>query len=200
MEMETIIANSFRNFHAKGLDYICLARSKDITVKAYFFEGDLINAAEIVHPHDHRYDFSTEVLWGSVRNKVWTETTERPDAIPFHRFSYHTPLNGGNGFTWDRQTWLKLSTRALYARMGRYTSGYDAVHTLEDVTRGTVLLLWQYRDVLPDHVPSHTYGRDREPPSLSGLYDKHTPDQIRFRLRQLETLRPGICSYYGVAA
>lgn len=36
-----ICANSFRNFHTKGFDYLCVKRSAELTRKVYFFEGNL---------------------------------------------------------------------------------------------------------------------------------------------------------------
>lgn len=62
VHLDEILAHSFTDFHAKGLDYLCLLRSPEITVKAYFFEGDVASAPEVVVPHDHRYCFNTRVL------------------------------------------------------------------------------------------------------------------------------------------
>ena len=59
VSMEEVLANSFRDFHAKGLDYVCLKRRPSETVKLYFFDGDVSKLPEVVNPHDHRYDFST---------------------------------------------------------------------------------------------------------------------------------------------
>lgn len=39
-DMAEVLANSYRDFHAKGLDYICLKRSFKETLKLYFFDGD----------------------------------------------------------------------------------------------------------------------------------------------------------------
>lgn len=66
MNMEEVIANSFKDFHSKGLDYICLRRSPVLTTKLYFFDGDVSKLPEVVNPHDHRYDFSTVCLSGCV--------------------------------------------------------------------------------------------------------------------------------------
>ena len=66
------MANSFRNFHTVGLDYVCLHRSTDLTVKGYFYDRTEVSA-RLVNPHSHRYDFATEVLRGSVINETWSE-------------------------------------------------------------------------------------------------------------------------------
>lgn len=52
------------------------------------------------------------------------------------------------------------------------------------------LLLAQFGDEFPIHVPSQTFrlGRSRQAPSLDGLYDKMTPDDIRRRLAIIESL------------
>lgn len=196
--MHGLIQNSYRNFHAKGLDYVCVRRNHDLTVKFYFFDEDCVEAGEIVFPHNHRYDFATTVLAGGLWNKTWVET-RYSDAPPFNRFHYRTPLNGGGGFTWDREVKLRGLDCTPYEAGTRYLCPFDAIHTLAQVQRGTVLMLWQYRDTMPVGKPTFAYARSNEPPSLDGLYDKHTPDQIIARLRQIETLSPGICGEHALA-
>lgn len=63
-DTSTLIQNSYRDFHAKGLDYVCLKRTPDHTVKVYFLDGDVSKVPEVVNPHDHRYAFETTVLSG----------------------------------------------------------------------------------------------------------------------------------------
>lgn len=196
-----IIATSYRNFHAKGVDYICLHRSPEITIKAYFFDGPVIGLQEVVCPHDHRYDFATEVLAGGVDNAVWQEVSlQHNNRGEVHaRFAFHTPLNGGVGFTFEEEVRLRLLGTQPYRPGCRHMAGFDTIHTLANVLPSTVLLLWQYAAAIPPSWPSHAYCRHREPPSLSGLYDRHKSDSVIVRLRQIETLRPGLCAKHGLA-
>lgn len=198
---------SYRNFHAKGLDYICLRRSPELTVKVYFFDGPTIEVSEVICPHDHRYDFGSGVLAGELWNATWREQRDLPPESAFdphrgkiyNRFEFHTPLNGGNGFTWEKEVALTKIGQCPYSPGARYSTGFKEIHTLAHVQPSTVLMLWQYQDVMPIDEASHTYSLNNEPPSLSGLYEKHTPDSIIARLKQLEQLRPGICNQHGLA-
>lgn len=54
IDLQQALKNSYRNYHAKGVDYLCVGRTPQLTQKIYFidgFEGD------VVVPHDHRYEF-----------------------------------------------------------------------------------------------------------------------------------------------
>jgi hypothetical protein len=115
VDLDEVLENSYRDFHAKGFDYLCLRRTPERTVKAYFFEGDVAQAPEVIAPHDHRYSFRTEVLTGSVVNRLYQPVlSETPDAEPYELFDYATPLNGGDGFTWKKLAWLSRMPLRLY--------------------------------------------------------------------------------------
>jgi hypothetical protein len=72
-----ITANSFKNFHVLGMDYLCLSRSDDRTVKVYMAEWARSMAEEIVNPHDHRYDFRTICLAGQISNHAFRPASAR---------------------------------------------------------------------------------------------------------------------------
>ncbi len=175
-----IIANSFKNFHAKGLHYFCLRRHPQRTVKAYFYDGDAPDSADLVIPHDHRYAFHTTVLAGAAVNVLYTERLVKTflggDEV-YQRFDYLTPLNGGSGFTWHCEAVLRRRQDRLYVRSQSYYMEPDQIHTLR-VRPGTVLLLVQYADQMPIGQPTRAYSKKREPPSLDGLYEKPKPDDI----------------------
>jgi hypothetical protein len=79
-DLDTIAGNSFRNFHAKGLDYLCLHRSEALTIKAYFYAGEA--GSEVVCPHDHRYPFSTHIVAGESGHIRYTEVPRFGDMAP----------------------------------------------------------------------------------------------------------------------
>lgn len=182
VEMADVIANSYKDFHTKGLDYICLKRSDEETIKFYFFEGDVTHLPEVVSPHDHRYDFDTTCMSGGVEN-IWFEAHD--DGQEFNRFAYMTPLNGGTGFTWIGTDRLKKVRRRLRQRGESYSMKAEELHTIRITRNNTVIMLTQYSDVLPISVPTHTYIKDREPPSLTGMYSRFTADEITAKMKQL---------------
>lgn len=187
--MDEIIANSYKDFHAKGLDYICLYRSPTLTRKVYFLNGDVSKVPEVVNPHNHRYDFATTVLAGAMLDHVYAPVSDVRWGVEYNKFNYMTPLNGGNGFTYVG-TQLLGHTRVQYADDSMPLSRrMEAIHTIQMLEDQTVLLLEQYIDKLPISVPTQCWTRKGEPkPDLSGLYSKFTPDEVINRVQTIKEL------------
>lgn len=193
VSMEEVLGFSYRDFHCKGFDYICLRRSPIETIKVYFFDGDASKLPEIVNPHDHRYNFDTLCIAGAVENITFTryQGDSAPDYV-FHRFNYRTPLNGGNGFTYAETERLNIRDRWTYWPGEVYEQGYKAIHTIRMVENQTVIALRQFEDRVSLSASTNTWTRDREPPSLDGLYGKFTADEVRKRLAALQERVPGL--------
>ncbi|AXH70489.1 hypothetical protein HOT75_gp102 [Gordonia phage Daredevil] len=192
LDMESVIANSYKNFHTKGFDYICIGRTPALTEKLYFFNGDVSLLPDVVNPHDHRYHFWTTCLAGGVGNSVYEEVGNTSDPLDVFRsvavdvFDYLTPLNGGDGFTHRGRTHLMEIGRWDYAPGERYSMMADEIHTIHINQPGTVLYLRQYQDVVPVGTPTRTYSPDASPTPTTaddGLYDKYTADEIVAQLR-----------------
>jgi hypothetical protein len=181
-QLETIAANSYRNFHAKGLDYVCLNRSPKVTQKIYFFDCDLEQVPEVVIPHDHRYDFVTTCISGGVTNKkysigIWRDT----NAQGYEKFSYRTPLNGGDGFAWEDTVFLSDIGSKRYHPGENYVSPHWDIHTIQITAPQTCLYLVQMEDRVPLDEPTHAYRPMglKDPPSLDGLYERMDVDHVR---------------------
>jgi hypothetical protein len=196
-DLDHIVENSYRDFHVKGFDYLCLKRSPGETIKVYFFDGDVAKTPEAVIPHDHRYAFWTDCLAGGVVNHAFVEMMGkryRDEAEAYERFEYRTPLNGGDGFTWEREAWLfRASSLSCGAGEG-YGMTHDKLHTIT-VRPDTVLRLVQFYDDLPLDAPTHAFrpAGKRDPIRLDGLYNRMDADHARKRLAQylaLQTAAP----------
>lgn len=188
VDLDNLIQNSYKNFHAKGLDYICLKRAADHTIKVYFLDGDASKLPEVVNPHDHRYLFSSRVLAGRLEDYTYIPTTNE-GAETFQTFDYMTPLNGGNGFTYRGEE------RLLRTKINRITEGQclftssKNIHTIAAKADQTVIMLEQYADVVPLNKPTTLWVPEGEPkPDVSGLYEKHTPDEFLNRIQTIKTL------------
>lgn len=182
--IEKMVENSYRNFHAKGFDYLCLHRTPELTIKAYFFDRPIDVSPEVVCPHDHRYPFITSVLAGEAGHYRYTRANPRGDLANYsmeryQRFDWNTPLNGGSGFTWRGDAYLWRSHQERYRAGRAYHCHADEIHTIVIDKPDTVLLLYQMEDVVPVGQPTSTWvpGSDREPPALAGLYDRMTEDR-----------------------
>lgn len=195
--IDDVIANSFRDYHVKGFDYICVRRSPTQTVKLYFFDGDVSKMPEVVNPHDHRYDFETLCVTGCVENQ-WFRWMNAPESVTgfetktFQRFEYSTPLLGGSGFRHVGESMLGLVAVRQHRPWTSYWMNAEEIHTIRLVENETVIALIQHEDRVRDGVPTMTFTRDREPPSLDGLYGKFTADQVFAKLTALKRRAPGL--------
>lgn len=201
--MQTVLANSYRNYHAKGLDYLCFRRAAAMTLKVYFFDNPAFEAGQVVNPHTHRYNSQTAVIRGSVTNMIWRDAVADDDAPrTWDRFLFNTPLLGGVGFVYVGPAALQLDNALIYGPGHAFRSGFDVIHTLANVQPGTIIAQEQYRAVLAPGLPTTTFvpakalGKPGSTmPGLSGLYDRFTADQAMVRLRQLEQAQPGAMAW-----
>ncbi|QUT07889.1 hypothetical protein KFK14_11170 [Sphingobium phenoxybenzoativorans] len=187
-DLDTIAANSFRNFHAKGLDYLCLHRSPELTIKAYFYDVAGALTPEVVNPHDHRYPFSTHVLAGASEHLRYYISNHTPEAN-YECFHWRTPLLGGDGFQYLYPIWLAMSSHQRHRAGGKYASYWcdaEEIHTIRITQPDTILLLYQHEDVVGDN-PTMTFvpvESGKEPPALAGLYDRMPLSVAESRLKQ----------------
>jgi hypothetical protein len=185
-QLHEIQQNSFKNFHAKGLDYICLVRSDKLTIKYYFFDGDHTKLPEVVNPHDHRYLFYSRCLAGKVLDRTFTRV--RHGGKPYNEFAWDTPLNGGNGFTFLRESFLDVQRSVTIGRKSGLWTPHNAIHTIEIKEDQSILRLYQYKDALPIGTPTSLFTKHDAAPDTSGLYEKFTIDEIIDRLAQIAEL------------
>jgi hypothetical protein len=187
VNLDEVLKHSFRDFHVKGLDYICLRRSFIETWKLYFFDGDASKAPEVIYPHDHRYCFDTRVMSGVVENVLYGHTA-KPEAPRYNRFEWLTPLNPGpSGFTFIEECGLEELGRLRYSKgnVELYGMNHKQIHTLRIAATNTVLFLKQYEDVVPIGVPTSTYCRG-DAPSIGGLYTRFDMDTLVSKLKAFE--------------
>lgn len=171
IEMDTAMEHSFCNYHAKGLHYLCLKRSDDLTEKLYFIDHDASDR-HVVVPHDHRYDFTSETLVGECQNILFEEDPRGGD---WFKFRYDTPLNGGKGFLSDGRTKLIARSAHPFVRGQWFKEAAEEVHTLR-CAEGTILFQRQYADRVTE--PTVAYSSSSALPNTSGLYDLPTEDFI----------------------
>ena len=182
VNLDEAIASSFRDYHVKGFDYLCLKRSPKITDKIYFFDGDVSNLSEVVNPHDHRYPFMTRVLAGRSQNSMY-ERNERGDV--YYGFRFFTPLNGGHGFEEDESVRLLETSRLTYGEGDSCMSASTDIHTIRIVQDRTILWLRQFEDEVGVGDPTLTFSLLAKAPSLDGLYGRMTADDVLAKLRVL---------------
>lgn len=171
IDMQTALEHSFRNFHAKGLDYLCLRRTPELTEKLYFLDGAACDGDAVV-PHDHRYDFTQTVLRGRCTNLLFEE---RAGGDVWHRFRYETPLNGGSGFASDGLARVAVKSAVDYHASEFWFERSEEIHTIR-CKPGTILHQRQYQDRV--ETATRAYSKASSIPSLDGLYDHMTDAHV----------------------
>lgn len=199
IDVDTVIDNSYKDFHAKGLDYLCLHRSPELTLKAYFFaEGmESQKVGEVINPHDHRYNFLTQCFSGVIENQwyrpppCWDGESIGDECGPMYDvYEWRTPLLGGTrvGFEYIDSIPLQRHRVSQFKTGQQYLMQAAEFHTIRVVERETCIVLRQYEDVVPADLPTHTFTQSSEPPSLDGLYNRFSADQAVKRIELLQGL------------
>jgi hypothetical protein len=184
-DLQAVVEHSFKDFHAKGLDYICLKRTPEYTVKVYLFDGDASTLPEVVNPHDHRYVFRTTVIRGKLFDYGYIQDES---GEPWQAFDYMTPLNGGNGFTYRGTEGLSLNSVGTISQGSSLITRTDQVHTICTGADQTMVLLEQYGDLVALDAPTSLWCRSGDPtPVQTGLYSKFTEDEASQRLALIQS-------------
>lgn len=194
--LKLMVGRSYKNFHCKGMDYICLgSKTHQEYLKVYFFNGRAADRTRfLVAPHNHRYDFRTTVLRGTLKDYRFKEEEAGPVSEVagyrnYHKYDWHTPLNGQPG-GWIRRK--EVALRPLASRFlqagDSYVTSHDKIHTLRILEEDTVLLIHQYHDVIPIGTPTQTYSQHPNELKLDSLYEQFTPNEIALRLEELAQL------------
>jgi hypothetical protein len=164
---------SYFHYHARGMHYVNLLRSPQLTAKVYFTtrEFELNPSGYAVNPHDHAYNFDTYVLRGAARNIIF-ETQEGAD---WCHYTYRSPLNGGKGFTPKGVACLRSVNDTYYDPGQHYYLRHDQIHTIT-IGVGTAIFLLQYEDQPKEQ--TNFFHDKAEPPSTEGLYKPMTPFDV----------------------
>lgn len=86
MDAAEMAQHSTINHHVDGMQYLCLHRSPKLTAKIYLIEQPTNpNSGYLVHPHSHRYPFSSTLLSGELMHLRFGEI----DGTAWNRYRYH---------------------------------------------------------------------------------------------------------------
>eukprot|EP01119_Soliformovum_irregulare_P007324 TRINITY_DN19726_c0_g1_i1.p1 TRINITY_DN19726_c0_g1~~TRINITY_DN19726_c0_g1_i1.p1 ORF type:complete len:256 (-),score=48.96 TRINITY_DN19726_c0_g1_i1:35-733(-) len=164
--LERARSNSFRDFHTTGFDYINLHRSEELTVKLYIFDQPKTLCGEyLVSPHSHRYNFTTFVLQGWIRNVTFAKSTPsvRHPERNYSKFMYRTPLSSRTtqnedagmatpkGAEFIEETALRIASDTKILEGAFYYLDYEQIHTIVVPSKEpAMLLLFQEENQVQD--------------------------------------------------
>jgi hypothetical protein len=188
LDMEKCLMNSFKNYHTEGLWYVNLFRDLDYTVKLYFMMPGLIknrNVGYLVSPHTHAYNFTTEVLFGSVRHIILTEDAPKDPRHQWYKYKYESMKQPDDRLNFIGETNLGIASDINYTQGQAYYVDTNMIHSLiipEDEM--TCLLLHQYEDKVLTGTDFYT--TEPEKPSFKNIYKGYTRDEVNELLNILK--------------
>lgn len=177
------VENSYKDFHRKGVHYICLARSPKLTMKLYLFDDSLAEAT-LTLPHDSRYHFDLLVIGGRLRMTWFHESAYRTEAQGYDdyvRFRWDTVLRKGKGFVADGDAQLSETHSEVLDPGGACAMRPADIHTMQ-VGPGAALLIAQHPSAAS--IPTRVFAHSPEPPSIDGLYGRYNGAEIIEHLRR----------------
>ena len=142
------LETSFLDYHAKGMHYLCLKRTPELTLKLYLIEPDHQPADRkrgwLVMPHNHAYAFEQVVLAGSI-NQILFKVDENAKKKDFFRLWWNPQARMGSAFV---PTMVGLRSRSEWIGVRRgYAMRTDQVHTIAARRdEPTLLLSYQHHD------------------------------------------------------
>lgn len=165
-------AHSFLNYHAKGVTYLNLLRTPDLTAKLYVFDGSHRPTPEgyVVNPHTHAYGFHSTVVLGTMENVVFEHDDERGTRwAPWTVRSTGQPTFRQAPRPWE---YIHETSRQKLHAGETYYLGPEAIHSIAVPTgQRTVLFLCQYSRTSP---VSRLFTKG-DAPDLTGLYQGMGP-------------------------
>jgi hypothetical protein len=182
------VEHSYKNYHNVGVNYINLFRDERLTVKVYLLDPKAIKSNQdgfLVNPHNHRYAFSTTVLFGSVSNINFQETPKETSVNIYHKFDY-LGYQENSSFNYCGEVGLEIVEDILYKPWESYLLDENTVHTLRLSDEPTGLLLIQHIDTQLDG--TRYYGRTLDAPYAckeQGMYQKFNVHEMREHLRYI---------------
>ncbi len=168
---------SFENYHAVGLDYLCLLRTDVLTVKAYFFREDRKcqpggDVDWIVWPHNHRYAFEHMTVFGTIRNHRFAIVEGRTHDLYAYDAEKRRPVSIA---TCGLKEIVRETTKAGESFSMPLT---DEIHTLSFGSRQAVAIQLQYADTREQTAMVVPRGEIVRCALNTALYQKPTVEQV----------------------
>jgi len=182
LSMKSCIQNSFKDYHAKGLWYIDLFRSEKMNMKLFFLIPELIEAkgVHLVNPHNHGYNFTTEVLYGSVQHDTFVEG----EGYDYRKYTYDWYKPRDQRLIFQANLGLDIETSNIYTAGQGYYCDTQTIHSIIASDEPTCLLLYQFSDqeLKSKDVYINRFAYRNEPVG----YERFTPEEIKLMLGNLK--------------
>jgi hypothetical protein len=177
-ESSPVWMNSYKHYHVRGVNYINLLRSPNLTLKIYIFRPNKVALNDnklLVAPHTHLYNFDTTVLVGRMTN-IFFKESEVENLPKYQKIKYVAPKHMSSEKKSHKigHTYLQVSQHKTYRPGESYYVDTSQIHSLYlDTAKYNAIFLQQY-STLDDYSYLYTQNEIK----YDGLYEKFSKDEI----------------------
>lgn len=178
--MQYILENSIKDFHFKGLNYICFQFNEHLTIRLYIISptNSPVDTSN-VNIHNHLYDSQILVLSGQITNNVFKKIA----GDQYHHYYLTSALHPDNVEKKIKlqnlgRVNLELEKMIILSPGDTHFQDAEEIHNvLNDVTQLTAFMVFEYPTVKNNSIlfSRKDYG-DTIP--TKDVYNKYTEEEI----------------------
>ncbi len=202
INVDESIANSYKDYHAKGVDYLNLLRTKHLTVKYLSCSGKSVERLNkshdvIINPHTSQYNQTIILLDGELELVTFdyiTRAIKDDEARMFsnatkahNRFSYTSPIKynkrSAEGVFKDTGYLTEKETIKLKSLGDSVYIEHNEIQSYR-VFGDTKFLVLQYLSL--DKLHTEHFQQSTVLPMVDGLYTRYTPTDVRNLVNTLD--------------
>ncbi len=179
--IDEMCAQSIKNFHFPGLNYVCFQFNPTQTIRLYIVEPiDNLDTTN-VNIHNHLYDSQILVLRGCVINTTYKLDNDRDD---YNIYSLTSALHPDNlekkiKLEFITKRGLKMDTVSVMYPGETHFQPHTEIHNVEnDPEELTAFMVFEFKTVKKNsRIFTKTDWGDTIP--TSGCYLRYTPEEMR---------------------
>lgn len=178
--IEYMVENSIKDFHFKGLNYICFQFMPHLTVRLYVIEPSAPVDTSNVNIHNHLYDSQILVLTSNIQNNVYKKV-EGDEYNQYYLTSALCPTNESKKIKLDRleKCSLELVKSTTLLPGDTHFQDHTEIHNVfNDTSQLTAFMVFEFPTVKDNSIlySKKDYGKTI---NTDNCYNRFTADEIR---------------------
>ena len=185
--LEFITKQSIKNFHFKGLNYICFQFLPNLTIRLYIIKPQDNLKTESVNIHNHLYDSQVLMLVGEMANNIYAETI----GADYHKYYLTSALNPKNTTgnvlleKLGKTDLVKVDSINLSAGQ-THLQEHKEIHNVENKPNEYLaFMVFEHPTVKDNSILYSPIDYGSQIPTKENVYDKYSEVEIDFLLLEL---------------
>lgn len=178
--LDYIVDNSIKNFHFKGLNYVCFQFSSNLTIRLYIIKPEDNLNTRNVNIHNHLYDSQILVLSGSITNNVYSKT-EGDKYNHYYLTSALNPANKTGNVLLDYigKTNLQVTKSINLSAGDTHFQNHKEIHSVNnDPSSYTAFMVFEFKTVKQNSTLFSTEEFKGKIDTKKDIYEKFTEREI----------------------